>query len=92
MIIRILGEGQFELPPAHLARLNTLDKVLQTAAETGDQAGFSAALDQLLGAVRHLGTALPDDALAPSDLVLPAVDAGLDDVLALLGDDGLIPG
>ena len=92
MIIRILGEGQFEVPEAHLAHLNTLDTALQTAAETRDHVGFTAALDDLLAAVRRLGTVLPDATLTSSDLVLPAPDAGLDEVLALLGDEGLIPG
>jgi hypothetical protein len=35
---------------------------------------------------------LPDDEIVPSDLVLPASDASLDEVRELLGDDGLIPG
>lgn len=92
MIIRILGEGQFELPEAHLAHLNVLDAALQSAVEAGDQVRFTAALDDLLTAVRGLGTVLPDNSLSPSELVLPAPDASLTDVLALLGDDGLIPG
>ena len=92
MIIRILGEGQFTLAPTHLDELNRLDSTLQGAAEDGDNAHFVTALGELLAAVRRRGTALPDDTLTPSDLVLPAADAGLSDVLALLGDDGLIPG
>jgi hypothetical protein len=92
MIIRILGEGQYDVPDAHLEGLNTLDSRLQTAVEHDDQTGFTAALSDLLAAVRGVGTALPDSALTGSDLILPAADAGLHEVLALLADDGLIPG
>ena len=92
MIIRILSEGQYELAEDHLPHLNTLDTALQAAVEDGDPARFATALDDLLTAVRTLGVVLPDHVLTPSELVLPAPDASLSDVLALLGDEGLIPG
>ncbi len=92
MIVRILGEGQYELPEAALGELNELDTDLQAAADAGDETRFSAALGELLAAVRRLGTIVPDDVLSSSDLVLPARDATLNEVGALLGDEGLIPG
>ncbi len=92
MIVRILGEGQFDVPDGALDELNLLDMRLQTAADAGDAAAFSVALGELLGAVRRLGTPVPDEVLSASDLVLPAPDATLDEVGALLGDEGLIPG
>jgi hypothetical protein len=42
--------------------------------------------------VREVGERLPDDYLGPSELVLPATDSTLEEVRALLGDEGLIPG
>ena len=42
--------------------------------------------------VRASGTRLADDALVPSDVVLPGDDATIDDVRELLGDEGLVPG
>jgi hypothetical protein len=42
--------------------------------------------------VRELGEPLPDDALEPSELILPPPDASLDEVRDMLSDDGLIPG
>lgn len=92
MIIRILGEGQYQVPDTELTRLNAFDARLQPAVDAGDAAAFTAALDDLLTAVRHAGTAVPDHVLTGSDLVLPGFDADLDEVAALLGDDGLIPG
>ncbi len=92
MIMRILGEGQYEITDEHLDRLNELDTVLQSAADAGDQAAFTHALAALLDAVRSLGTPLPDDVITPSDLVLPDEDTGLTEVRALLSDEGLIPG
>lgn len=92
MIVRILGEGQLDVPDGQVAGLNDLDGRLEAAVERGDEAGFRSALASLLGKVRQVGTPLPDDALVESDLVLPAADAELADVRELLGDEGLIPG
>ena len=92
MIIRILGEGQYTVPTDAITGLNLLDERLQSTVDIGDADGFTAALGELLAAVRAHGQVVPDDVLTTSDLVLPAADAGLGEVAALLGDDGLIPG
>ncbi len=92
MVVRIMGEGQVRLADSHLAELNKLDDELLTEIESGDEAAFRRTLTTLLDKVRDLGAPLPDDALEPSDLILPSPDATLDEVRALLRDDGLIPG
>ncbi|MFD3549387.1 hypothetical protein ACFWUW_27960 [Streptomyces sp. NPDC058655] len=92
MIVRIMGEGQVEVADSHLAELNRLDDELLVEIESGDQEGFRRTLGALLEAVRRLGDPLPDEALEPSELILPGPDAGLDEVREMLRDDGLIPG
>ncbi|MFG2482500.1 MULTISPECIES: PspA-associated protein PspAA [Streptomyces] len=92
MIVRIMGEGQVEVADIHFPELNKLDDELLAEMEGGDEDGFRRTLGALLDAVRRLGTPLPDDALEPSELILPAADAGLDEVREMLSDDGLIPG
>lgn len=92
MIVRIMGEGQVELADSHLTHLNELDDELLAEMESGDEEGFRRTLGALLDAVRRLGEPLPDEALEPSELILPAPEATLDEVRELLGDDGLIPG
>lgn len=91
MIVRIMGEGQVRLDDSALERLQPLDDALEAAIESGDDERFRAALVELLGAVRAEGSPLAGDELLPSDLVLPDADAHVDDVRALLGDEGLIP-
>ncbi|MET9852963.1 hypothetical protein ABZY57_08460 [Streptomyces sp. NPDC006450] len=92
MIVRIMGEGQVELADSHFAELNKLDDELLAEMESGDEEGFRRTLGELLDAVRRLGEPLPDEALEPSELILPAPDASLDEVREMLSDDGLIPG
>jgi hypothetical protein len=92
MIIRILGEGQYDLAAEALDELNALDTRLLTAVESNDDTAFTRTLHELLATVRRLGTPVAESALVVSDLVLPAADAELTEVRALLGDEGLIPG
>lgn len=92
MIIRIMGEGQFEVPDDAADSLNALDGQVEAAVESGDDNAFSVAFAQLLERVRSHGTTVADDALVDSDLVLPPSDSTVEEVAALLGDEGLIPG
>ncbi len=92
LVIRILGEGQFDVADAALDRLNELDAAVEAAIEAGDEATFRPALHALLDGVRTAGVPHPADALDASDLILPDGDATLEEVRELLADDGLIPG
>ncbi len=92
MIVRILGEGQVELPAEHLAELNELDRILAEAVTASDAPGFARALTRLLDRVHALGTPVPVDHLTESDFILPGPGSDLTEVLALLGAEGLIPG
>ena len=92
MIVRILGEGQFDVPDAALDALNEADDALVAAIEAGDEDTFRRCLAELHATVHAAGTELPADHLGPSDLALPADDATLGEVRDLLGDDGLVPG
>jgi hypothetical protein len=92
MIVRILGEGQWDVSEDSMPALNELDAVIESAVESGDRETFSRSLDALLTAVRRSGAPLPDESLEDSDLILPPSDATLEEVRELLSDDGLIPG
>ncbi|MDX2296436.1 MULTISPECIES: PspA-associated protein PspAA [Streptomyces] len=92
MIMRILGEGQYDIADKHLEQLNHLDTALQKAADASDGTAFASALSALLDAVRSLGTPLPNETITPSDLVLPDETTSLPQVRELLSDEGLIPG
>jgi hypothetical protein len=92
MIVRIMGEGQVKVDDSHLTELNKLDDTLLAAVQSGDEEGFRRTLGALLDGVRNFGEPLPDDALEPSQLILPAPESTLEEVRELLSNDGLIPG
>lgn len=92
MIVRILGEGQFDVPDAELEKLNDLDAAIEAAVTAGDEGALATALTDLLAGVRAVGTEHDPEALDVSDVVLPHAGATLAEVRELLDDDGLIPG
>lgn len=92
MIVRILGEGQFEISDDRLDRLNELDNELVGAIDKNDDEAYKESLSQLLDDVRASAQPVPDDYLGPSDFVLPGNDTSLEEVRELLSDEGLIPG
>jgi len=92
MIVRILGEGQFEVPDSAADELNQLDEALESAVEQHDEAGFKTALAALLARIREVGSPAQPGVLKPSELIIPQADATMDEVHRLLTDEGLIPG
>ncbi|MVA77373.1 hypothetical protein GC722_15280 [Auraticoccus sp. F435] len=96
MIVRILNEGQWTLDDEAFAALNAHDEEIESAVESGDETRLTSALTALLDEVRRVGTVVPDDSLADSDLILPDAEATLAEVREWLADntsgEGLIPG
>jgi hypothetical protein len=92
MIVRILGEGQYDVADSALDRLNQLDAAVEAAVAASDEAAFAVALRELLEGVRTAGVPHPLDAIDESDLILPAEDSSMTEVAEMLAEDGLIPG
>jgi hypothetical protein len=92
VIVRILGEGQYDLSEDAVSALNDLDAQVESAVESGDEEAFRKALDTLLDGVRTAGVPHDAESLSPSDLILPMADATLHEVRDMLSGDGLIPG
>lgn len=90
MIVRIVEEGQFELPDSHRDRLAALDEALVQSVNAGDDKSFERALHDAVETVRSEGTRLPADHLGPSELALPPEGASREEVEALLRQDGLM--
>ena len=91
MIVRILTEGQFNLPGAFIDELNELDNKLVEVVEEDDQENFGPALEALLDLVRQNGTPVAVDELVESDLVLPEPDITLKEAEELFVGEGLVP-
>jgi hypothetical protein len=87
MIVRILGEGQFELDESQVASLEDLDKQLLGALESGNEATFHEVLAKLIGKVRAEGKPVAPDRFVPSDLALPHETASLAELREFLASE-----
>jgi hypothetical protein len=92
MIVRIAGEGQWELADDHLGRLNELDNAAVAAVEAGDERRLAELLAEMHELVRAGGRAVADDELVSSDVILPPADTSMDEAQAEFSGEGLIPG
>jgi hypothetical protein len=84
MIVRILGEGRFDVPEADMPAVEQLDAQLTDALDRNDETAFDSSLLDLLAEVRHTGTLLPADDLQTSGLVVPHPGSTLAEVKELL--------
>jgi chromosome condensin MukBEF complex kleisin-like MukF subunit len=91
MIVRVMGEGQFEVDEEVAKGLNDLDEQAARALEAGDAEQLSELLRRMADAVRTNGVRLPDDDLSPSEAIVPPDDLSLDEARELLEGEGLIP-
>ncbi len=91
MIVRILNEGQYRLDEALHEQLNGLDNAVVAAVDADDEDGFHAAFEELLKFIRSNGSALEDDDLEGSDVIVPPADSTIVEAAADFTGDGLIP-
>ena len=92
MIIRILTEGQFNLPGRYIDELNEIDNQLVEAVEAEDREKLSQFLKQMQDFVKEHGSSVPIDELVESDLILPEPDITLEEAEELFVGEGLLPG
>lgn len=91
MIVRISGEGQYELPDAEREHLNALEAPVIAAVDGGDDSGFSASYAALLDHVRSSGRRVGDDELVSSEVILPPADTTFAEAGQEFTGEGLIP-
>jgi CBS domain-containing protein len=91
VIVRLMGEGQWEVGDDLRARLDELDGDTERAVAAGDEEALHATLDAMHELVRGEGKQLDHDHLGTSDVVVPPADLSLDEARELLHGEGLIP-
>lgn len=93
MIVRLMGEGQYEVDDEVAKGLNDLDQQAGRAVEAGNEEQLAQLLRRMAEAVRTNGARLADEDLSPSEAVIPPDDLTLDEARRLFEEDGegLIP-
>jgi hypothetical protein len=91
VIVRLMGEGQYQVSDDLRERLEALDDEAMAALDAEDEGELDAKLDEMSELVRQQGERLPDEDLSPSDAVIPPSDLTLKETRQLFSDEGLIP-
>ena len=92
MIVRIMTEGQYDLPGAYIDDLNKIDNDLVEVVEQENEAEFATLLKKMLDLVRDNSTPVPVEELVESDLVLPEPDLTLIEAEEIFTGEGIVPG
>ena len=91
MIVRVMGNGQYDVDDEVAKGLNDLDGQAEQALEAEDEEQLREVLRRMAEQVRANGARLPDDDLTPSEAIVPPDDLTLDEARQLLDGEGLIP-
>jgi hypothetical protein len=91
VIVRIAGEGQYQVPDGDKDKLNELDNTAVEAVEAGDEPRFKELWEEMLTLVCKDGNELDGDDLSSSDIILPPRDVTFAEAKAEFTGEGLIP-
>jgi hypothetical protein len=92
VIVRLMHEGQYQVPDSLQDELNAADDRALAALAAGDVEALNASLEEMWELVRANGQLLPADELTPgSDVIVPPADLTLEEAQELLTGEGLIP-
>jgi hypothetical protein len=90
MIVRISGEGQYELNDAVAQRLDELDTALTAALDDDQEKEFHNLLHATIRLVRDQGTAVRHDRVVPSTVIIPPEDTTLAEGHRFFTDEGFL--
>lgn len=91
MIVRLMGEGQFEIDKRHVDEINKIDNNLVKLVNKGDEKTFKAEFKKLTDTVRKYGKPISHEILKPSDVIIPPADISLEEARRIFRGEGLVP-
>ena len=90
MIIRILGDGQYEVNSCLLDQLNVIDNRIVDHVSQGRQKEFREDLTKLISSVKENGKLLDPKEIVKSDIIVPPKDLTFEEAKGVFKGDGLI--
>jgi len=91
MIVRLMGEGQYELEKKHVDEVNKIDNNIVKIVNKGDESAFKAEFKKLSDYVKRNGKKISDEVIKPSVIIIPPYDLTLDEAKMLFAGEGLFP-
>ncbi|MFZ3383943.1 MAG: hypothetical protein WA144_08460 [Candidatus Methanoperedens sp.] len=91
MIVRLMGEGQYELDKKHMDEVNKIDNNIVKILQKGDELVFKSEFKKLADYVKKNGKKISDEVIKPSEIIIPPYDLTLDEAKRIFAGDGLFP-
>lgn len=91
MIVRLMGEGQYELDKKQLDEVNEIDNNIVRIVNRGDEKTFKTEFKKLTDLVRKKGKKIPDDIIKPSEVIIPPADLTFEEAKKIFSGEGLVP-
>lgn len=92
LVVRVQGSGQYRLAQPEIDELQRLDQQLTEAVQAHDGQRVHALLGQMIALVQTRGRSVGPDEVVTSETVLPPDTISVEDVQALMHEDGLVEG
>jgi len=92
MIIRILGQGQFEVKSSLFDELNVIDNRIVEYVTKGDEKEYKKGLAELIGLILREGKKVPDEELIESSVIVPPNDMTLKEARQIFSSEGIFKG
>ena len=94
MIVRLMGEGQYEIDKKHIDAVNKIDnnivKIVSGRDEKAATSAFRTEFTKLHDYVRKNGKKIPHEIIKPSDIIIPPEDITLEEARKIFKGEGLI--
>ena len=74
MIIRIVGEGQYEVPSSLFDELNVIDNKIVDLVSKDNEGEYRAELSKLIDMIKSNGKQIDDSQIVESDIMVPPGD------------------
>ena len=92
MIIRIIGDQQYEVKSSILDKLNEIDNKIVGLVAKGDEDNFKKEFSKMIALVRKKGKPLDPKMIVGSHLILPPEDLTIEEAKKIFTGEGIIPG
>lgn len=90
MIVRILGDSQYELESKYLDEINELDNCMVHHLNDDEVDEFKKCLSEMIRIVRDNGVPLDPTEIVASDVILPSPDITPKEAKKLFAQEGTI--
>jgi len=90
MIIRIMGEGQYDVDERVVEELNVIDNRIVDHVSKNEEVAFREGLGRLISTVKSNGKQVDAKEIVKSDIIIPPRDLTLEEAKGIFKGDGLI--